>query len=372
MWPLMWGMACAGAPAETITPAVSGTDAERQHVQVSLVPVASDLGRVVDIQFPPGRSDVMAVVDQAGVARWVGIDGKAQGELLRVDVDTGGEKGLLGLAFHPGFAENGRLFVNATIKQDGKLVSRVWEHKTAGIGAAATPVGTVYEVAQPYANHNAGQLAFGPDGMLYVGWGDGGSGGDPHGQGQNPGTALGAMLRLDVDRPAPHIPADNPGKPGWLPEIWAIGLRNPWRYSFDDKGRLVVADVGQNAWEEVGYVTAGGNAGWKLREGRHDFDAGGAREGLLEPFWQYPHSDGQSVTGGYVYGGRNAALKGQYVFADYASGRMWALTLPDVGGTVKDVTALGTVPFRIATFGRAADGTVYVGDHGGGHVYRLD
>ena len=192
--------------------------------------------------------------------------------LFAVEVRTASEEGLLGLAFHPRFAENGRFFLNYVVGHEGDDVSRIaeWTHSAPSDlkGGQATERRILMSVAQPYANHNAGQLAFGPDGYLYVGWGDGGYRDDPHGNGQKPDALLGKMLRIDVDREAdgrPYaIPADNPfvGKTGYRPEIWALGLRNPWRYAFDPKGRLVVADVGRTSgrrstWSKRATTSAG-------------------------------------------------------------------------------------------------------------------
>lgn len=373
---------CGAPPDERLNGAHDGVDASRTKLQVRLVPVAVNCGAVTDIQFPPGQPDLMIVLDQAGTARWVQLgETHSSGTLLTLEVEEGWEQGLLGLAFHPKFAENGRLFVNYTMKKAGRLQSRVQAFQVPPGAdlrrATPEPAGVVFELAQPYTNHNAGSLVFGPDGMLYIGWGDGGQGGDPHNHGQTGGTFLGTMLRIDVDGEPPYVvPADNPRKDGWRPEVWAIGLRNPWKYTFDGKGRLIVADVGQNAWEEVGFVVAGGNHGWNVREGRNCFPPGAdcSADGFVEPFYQYPHAEGQSVTGGYVAGDGMGALAGKYVFGDFVSGRMWAIDLPDeVPGRVEAPISLGRFAMRIPTFGRDARGQLYVASYGAPDaVYRIE
>lgn len=376
---------------EVVMGVIDGKDETRPALPVGLVPVVAGLSQPTDIQFPPGRTDVMVVLEKQGRARvYRTSDGGVVSGLLDLDVLTKSEQGLLGLAFHPGFgATGGRIFVNQVVKKGRGDVSRVsaFTVTIAGDTWTAADEQIILEVPQPYANHDAGQLAFGPDGFLYVGWGDGGWRDDPHNHGQDRTTFLGAMLRLDVDRPAegkPYgIPADNPylSRPGVPDEVWATGLRNPWRYSFDPKGRLIVADVGQNLWEEVDIVAAGDNLGWKVREGRHCFPPDQACKspdelGMVDPIWEYAHADdGQSITGGYVYtGSAIPALQGKYVVADFVSGRIWALDLPaTVSHTAPLATAhaLGRFKMLISTFGRDATGEVYVADYQAGAVHKL-
>ena len=237
-------------------------------------------------------------------------------------------------------------------------------------------------LAQPFVNHDGGCLRFGPDGMLYIGWGDGGAGGDTLNEGQNGANWLGSMLRIDVDAMGadagedgtPYgIPADNPflGRKDVLPETFAIGLRNPWRFTFAPDGRLVVADVGQDAWEEVGFAVAGDNLGWKIMEGRSCFKADHCDQaGLRLPFHVYGRAEGGSVTGGEV-ALSSGPLQDLYVFGDYLSGRLWALRLPaDVSGTASSI-ALGEWPIHPSTFGRDPRGRVYVADHSRGILYRI-
>jgi glucose/arabinose dehydrogenase len=238
----------------------------------------------------------------------------------------------------------------------------------------------ILEVEQPFPNHNAGQLAFGPDGMLYIGLGDGGKRADPHGHGQNRSTLLGSMLRIDVNTRGngkPYgIPKDNPylSQADSRPEIWAYGLRNPWRYTFDPGGRLIVADVGQDDFEEVHIVERGDNLGWAIREGKHCFPPGAecSAEGFAEPVFEYPRSLGQSITGGVVYqGSALPQLSGKYLCADYQLGNVWALSLPARAQGKADSQLLGRWPRALTVFARDAEGEVYVGDFGSGDVLKL-
>jgi glucose/arabinose dehydrogenase len=354
----------------------------KQESAVRLEQVAGGFKQPTDLQFVPCDPRLVIVLQKEGAARWLDLDGGASGTLLALPVLSDSEQGLLGLAFHPRYLENGRFFLHYTLRVGRKDVSRV-EEWGVPVGAdlrqaSPTPVKSLLEVEQPYPNHNAGQLAFGPDGYLYIGYGDGGFRADPHGHGQNARTLLGSMLRIDVDRQqdgrAYAIPEDNPfvGKEGFRPETWAYGLRNPWRYSFDRQGRLWVADVGQDAWEEVAIVRAGENHGWNIREGFACFapKRNCPSEGLAPPVHVYGRDQGQSITGGYVYEGAALPhLRGRYLFGDFVTGRVWALGL-DAEGEAQ-VALLGRWPVLPSTFGQAADGEVYLADFGGGGIYRL-
>ncbi|HNJ67033.1 MAG TPA: PQQ-dependent sugar dehydrogenase, partial [Turneriella sp.] len=219
------------------------------------------------------------------------------------------------------------------------------------------------------------------DGMLYIGWGDGGFKDDPKGHGQNPKTLLGSMLRVSVEPDAsgkPYtVPSDNPfvGNPAYAPETFAWGFRNPWRYSFDPKGRLIVADVGQDLFEEIDIVEKGANYGWNIREGAHCFEPkeNCKTENLRDPVYEYGRKEGQSLTGGYVYTGTAiAALKDKYVFADFVSGRIWAIQLPESAqGKVDKAYTLGQWPVLISAFGRDNGGNLYAADFGSGKILRL-
>jgi len=291
--------------------------------------------------------------------------------------DRANEQGLLGLAFHPRYAENGYFFVNYTDAEGDTVIAR---YSVTSNPNRADPASEriILRLEQPYANHNGGDLAFGPDGYLYLGLGDGGSGGDPENRAQDLQSLLGKLLRLDVDNGDPYaIPADNPfvTRGDAKPEIWAYGLRNPWRFSFDRaSGDLYLADVGQNAYEEVNFQPAGSaggeNYGWRYFEGTHNFrDAASAPPDVVPPVAEYGRDDGCSVTGGYVY--RGAALPelaGVYLFGDYCSGRIWSLQRT-VGAWQR--ATFGDTDFNISSFGEDAIGELYVLDHRGGGVYQI-
>ncbi len=294
---------------------------------------------------------------------------------IRNRTDFGGERGLLSVAFHPNYENNGRFFVNYT--QGPNLRSIIAEyHVSPDNPDLADPTETrLLTIPDPYGNHNGGLNMFGPDGMLYIGLGDGGSGGDPLNNGQRLDTLWGKVLRIDVDGASPYaVPPDNPfvGTPNARGEIWAYGLRNPWRFSFDRcTGRLFLADVGQYSWEEVDIITKGGNYGWRIMEGNHCFNPpeGCDPTGLTLPIVEYSHSFGCSVTGGYVYRRRrNPNLVGRYVFGDYCSGLIWALT-ETVPGTWT-MNQLLDSSLAISSFGEDERSNLYVVDHNGA-VYRV-
>jgi glucose/arabinose dehydrogenase len=357
-----------------------------------LTRVVDGLDRPTFISALPG-SDVLLVLEQGGRVRWI-EDGQLRAEPFldlgdRVQ-SSGGEQGLLGLAFHPSFRDNGRFFVHySTTARDGlRGGDGVISEFSRSAGATSVDAGTqrqVLSVAQPYSNHNGGMLAFSPrDGFLYIGLGDGGSGGDPQGNGQNLGAWLGKMLRIDVDardQGEYGIPDGNVTDSGARPEIWSYGLRNPWRFSFDpDNGDLYIADVGQNAVEEVDYEPrgAGGrNYGWNTMEGSRCYEpnSGCDQGGITPPVLEYSHDSGCSITGGYVYRGRAIPdLRGVYFYADYCSGLIGTLRMQDgaLGGS-RDITASinpdGLTDFT--TFGTDSDGELYIAT-GGGSIYRIE
>jgi glucose/arabinose dehydrogenase len=373
-------------PAAPLAPQFDGPDGDRRRIAIGMEVVARGIEQPTDIQFPPGVSDHAVVLSKTGTAHWLRLASGTHGRLFEVAVKTASEQGLLGLAFHPRFAENGRFFINYVAGSGDEDVTRIAEWRMSRgpdlPGAKAEPVRTLLEVEQPYPNHNGGGLAFGPDGHLYIGLGDGGYRDDPHAHGQNGETLLGSMLRIAVDAPgqdrAYDIPKDNPfvGKPGFRPETWAYGLRNPWRYSFDPQGRLIVGDVGQNRWEEVDIVRAGDNLGWAIREGFECFardDRGCDRKDLVDPIFAYGRRDGVSITGGHVYTGtRIEALRGHYVFGDFGSGRLFALRLPDDRTQrVQAATALGRWPIMPTAFGRDQQGELYVAEFKRGEILRI-
>lgn len=316
-----------------------------------------------------GSEPVWFVVEQSGrILRLSGQGEFVQSSVfvdLRDRVDDGpNEAGLLGMAFDPQYKTNKRVYLSYT-RHGSPLVS-VLSRFVSVDGGRILDVDSeqvLLQVPQPYGNHNGGDVHFGPDGYLYFGLGDGGSSGDPEKNGQSTQTLLGSLLRLDV-RGDKHyqIPADNPFVRGISrPEIYAYGLRNPWRWSFDrNTGELWLGDVGQNAWEEVNVITRGGNYGWNLREGRYCYlvtdDC--KRSGFIDPVAEYSHVVGCSITGGYVYRGEKIPLlKGIYLFGDYCSGQIWGL-FPEAG-TYKRKLVKSTDQ-NIASFGEGVDGELYV------------
>ena len=289
----------------------------------------------------------------------------------------GSEEGLLGMALAPDFSRSGDFYVYYSAANPRRsVVSRL----TAPVGSDSADAGSelvIMEVAQPYSNHNGGQIAFGPDGYLYIALGDGGAAGDPQGHGQDTSTLLGAILRIDVaqataERPY-AIPPDNPfAGGGGRGEIWAYGLRNPWRFSFDrDNGELWAGDVGQNRYEEVDRIAAGGNYGWNVLEASYCFapSDGCQREGMIPPVWEYPLKDGAcSVIGGYVYRGSGIpGLSGVYVFGDFCNGQVSGLR-PGGADTVPQL--LADTGLRITSFGQDNGGELYLLSHQDG-IYRL-
>jgi len=319
------------------------------------------------------------VVEQPGYV--VILEGGRRREPVFLDlaarVSYGGEMGLLGLAFHPAYAANGRLFVDYTAEVDGKVLTRVSELRVRPDDpqrADPSSERVLLEVEQPYRNHNGGHVAFGPDGYLYIGLGDGGAAFDPQGNGQNPQTLLGTIARIDIDAEgAPYgIPADNPFAQGvgGRPEVYAWGLRNPWRFCFDADGALFVGDVGQNRYEEIHRVAKGDNCGWKRMEGLHGLEQDEVdATGLALPIHEYGRKDGASVTGGFVYVGQALPeLRGAYVFGDYYPGNIWALRQVD-GAWQR--TALGVHDFTLSSFGLDAAGELLLVDHQGGRVLRF-
>jgi glucose/arabinose dehydrogenase len=288
------------------------------------------------------------------------------------------EQGLLGLAFHPNYPANGRFFVYYTGLRGQTVLSRFQVTDDPNVADAVSEM-VLLTVDQPARNHNGGMIAFGPDGFLYVGLGDGGAANDQFGNGQNLGSLLGALLRLEVDAGEPYgVPGDNPflSVPNARPELWAYGLRNPWRFAFDRAtGDLYIADVGQNQYEEVHVQPAGSpggeNYGWPIMEGRHCFQRDTcSTTGLQLPVTEYNHSQGCSITGGYVYrGGAFPSLNGLYFYGDYCSGRIWALSR-DADGHWLSHQVLET-SLNISSFGEDEAGEMYVLDLNGGAVYRL-
>ncbi len=328
----------------------------------------------VDLQNAHDGSDRLFLVEKSGVIRVFNNSPDTSSSLVFLDISGivssgSSEMGLLGLAFHPDFSTNGYFFVDYTADSPRRtVITRYQVNANDPNLANVSSAMVILEVAQPYTNHNGGQIAFGPDGYLYIAMGDGGSGGDPQGHGQNRSTLLGSILRIDIDNPGSgtdySIPLSNPflgNAMGYAEEIFAYGLRNPWRFSFDhETSDLWLADVGQNQIEEVDLIQNGGNYGWNLKEGSQCYAVSECDGlGLMDPIWEYNHGVGSSITGGYVYrGSRLPSLYGDYLYGDFISGRIWSLEYEGIGTT--NNTELFDTSLSISSFGIDESGEVYV------------
>ncbi|MDQ3688831.1 MAG: PQQ-dependent sugar dehydrogenase [Chloroflexota bacterium] len=375
-------------------PLASGTGGEAPSAEGSM-PVTSDdppslaletvaegLSAPIGIASAPGGW--LLVNEQAGQV--VGVHPERGDRTTALDIRDRvlgeGERGLLGLVLHPDWPDDGRAFVHYSDRDGNTVLS---EFRGGQEGDAAPSLDRASEmillgVEQPFSNHNGGQLAFGPDGFLWLGLGDGGSGGDPEGNGQNPGSLLGSILRLDVTEPGGYaIPDDNPfaDGSGGAPEVYLFGLRNPWRFSFDpETDALWIADVGQSAYEEVNRLDpvadAGANLGWNVMEASHCFgDAGCSADGLVLPVAEYGRDQGCSVTGGHVYRGSSVeGLAGWYVFSDYCEGHLFGVHFETDGSNLAP-RILGETDQSISSFGTDGAGELYVTDIGGGLLSRI-
>lgn len=355
-------------------PATSFPDPQNYH----WVSVVSGLDLPIGIANAGDGSGRLFVIERAGRIRVV--DG---GQLLpkpflnitdRVGANSS-ERGLLGLAFHPNYKENGYFYVNYTDTSGNTVIARFQVTSDPNVADPASEKKLI-GVQQPFPNHNGGSVVFGPDGYLYLGLGDGGSGGDPYGNGQSTNTLLGKILRIDVNGGDPYaIPADNPfANGGGNPEIWAYGLRNPWRFSFDSvTGDLYIGDVGQDRWEEIDFLPAGSpggaNFGWNAMEGKHSYN-GSDSPSFVAPVIDYSHGDnGCSVTGGYVYRGPSLPeWNGVYFYGDYCTGKVWGLLKGDSGWQSAFLFDTGT---SISSFGVDENGEIYLAWYGGG-IFRLE
>jgi glucose/arabinose dehydrogenase len=362
--------------------------------QLTTVRLATGLTNPLFVTSPPGDTRRLFIVEQRGSG---GVASQAQIKILNLQtntvnatpfltispVATDSEQGLLGLAFDPNYATNGRFFVDYTNGSGTTVVARYTVSSNPDV---ANPSGTtILTQAQPFTNHNGGWIGFGPDGYLYISLGDGGSGGDPNGNGQNLTTLLGKILRIDVSGSTYSIPPSNPfaSSPTNKHEIWAYGLRNPWRPSFDRAtGDLWIADVGQDSWEEINFQPAnspgGVNYGWRCYEGNNAFNTSGCASAstMTFPIYTYSHSVGCSITGGYVYRGcAMPALRGTYFFADYCANRIWSF-----GFALESVQAFtdrsaelanpGQTINSVTSFGEDARGELYIVDQGG-EIYKI-
>jgi len=386
--------------------AATGVRTSAQSPLRSRVHVSGLTSPVAFVQDPLDRA-VQFVVEQGGRIRAVRSGALLPADFLdlRSAVRSGGEQGLLGMVFAPDSASSGRFYVNFTNSAGHTVVARFRRSGSSVVADASSRFDLRWGAAarafieQPFANHNGGHLAFGPDGFLYVGLGDGGSGSDPGHRAQNPREFLGKMLRIDVSvsdgHPAGYVvPGSNPfvsgGPAGTLPEIWSFGLRNPWRYSFDEPSRggtgaLIIGDVGQGQWEEIDYEPAGRggrNYGWRNREGAHNHvtSLAAAFMPLTDPIHEYDRTLGASITGGYVYRGSalGAAYRGRYFFADFIRNRVWSLAL-SVNATTGEATASNRIEHTadlgslsgVSSFGVDADGELYVLSYSNGTVLQI-
>jgi glucose/arabinose dehydrogenase len=381
----------ACATAGGLQPSFLAPDTSRPRLDVELIPLR--FGRKmlvatqpVDLAFFPGDAAHLLVAEKKGVLRWFDLDKARTGAVLSVpDPGSDMEEGLVGFALHPRYPENGEIYTYhlATGGPGGRSVITRWAVRgdvERGFEVAASEV--VLQFDQPSLGHNGGQVAFGPDGMLYVGFGDGGYQNDPGNRVQGKVSYFGTIIRIDVDRRDPGkayaVPQDNPFiAGGHQPEVWAYGFRNPWRFAFAPDGRLLVADVGQDRIEEIDVVLRGGNYGWSLKEGTRCFGTARNREGrcddetLIDPLYEYGRDDGRAVIGGKFWSHPDApALQGSFLFGDNTNGRIWALRLPAADGAPPTVTALGGFGIGITAFGNGPKGGVYVAAFGG-RIYQI-
>ena len=391
------GNGSSGPPIPNPTDCATGIETPRAFPDLSFT-------SPVVMKQAPNDASRWFVVEQGGRIRSFENNADADTTVEFVDltgrVHASGEAGLLGMAFHPDFANNGRVYLNFSELVGGGVRSITAEFTTMDDGQTLDPGSerVLLTVPKAFENHNGGNLEFGPDGYLYIGLGDGGGSGDRDGNAQNTQTLLGKMLRIDVDsRPggAPYgIPSGAGGNPfaanplcddgsetQACPEIFATGLRNPWRWSFDRQtNELWAGDVGQNNWEEIDLIELGGNYGWDVREGAHCFEpaSGCSTANLIDPIAEYDHGMGSSITGGYVYrGGQATDFAGRYVFGDYF-GMIAALVPAGAGFQIEELVSQGCVPegasgeLRISSFAEDIDGELYLLDYGRGELLRLE
>jgi len=381
---IFWAAACAGVLVLLAPPA--------KALQLATTRVASGLSLPLYVTSPPGDFERLFIVEQVSAKIKILKNGVVLSTpFLNLDPrvgNGGGEQGLLGMAFHLNYAQNGYFYVNYTNNSGNTVIAR-YSVTSNPDSADYNSEYILLQIAQPYSNHNGGNLQFGPDGYLWIGTGDGGSAYDPGNRAQNGMELLGKMLRLNVNSGSPYgIPPDNPfvSTPGMLPEIWALGLRNPWRYAFDRlTGDLYIADVGQYQWEEIDFQPAGQggqNYGWRVWEGNHLTGYTGLSTivpTVTPPIYEYPHSSGAcSVTGGYVYrGGAIPQLQGTYFFADYCNDQIWSFKY--VSGSVTEyqnrtaelAPGSGLSIGSISSFGEDAAGEMYICDLSGGEVFKI-
>jgi glucose/arabinose dehydrogenase len=387
----------APEPEATVTPPPSDEETRSvpplDQIELTLEPVVDGLDAPLFVTHAGDGSGRLFVLEQPGRVRVVRDGVLLERYFLDVSgsVSLGGERGLLGIAFAPEFERSGRFYVNYTDTDGATTVVRYTAEDPDSDAPVLGKPEEILRIDQPYSNHNGGCVVFGPDGFLYIGMGDGGSGGDPENRAQDPDALLGKMLRIEVEghgrstasqRGRYGIPVDNPSVGGEASEIWALGLRNPWRFSFDRAtGDLWIGDVGQSAWEEIDFQKAGSdggeNYGWNRFEGSHSYPEGdpvSAEAGYVFPVVEYSHDAGRSITGGYVYRGTESPdLVGVYLYGDFGTGRIWGFESEErarMAGRSPQNREFLSAGFAISSFGEDELGEVYVVDYDGG-VYRI-
>ena len=380
--------ACGGGGGGSVPVVVDPPPVTTPTLSTQAVFTNLSFNQPVSLLQAPGDSSRWFVVEKNGFVRTFANDPNASSASIFLDisamVNASDEGGLLGLAFHPLFPVVPEVFVSYT-RTGAPLESHVSRFLSSdgGLSLDAASEEIILTVDQPNTNHNGGNIAFGPDNFLYIGFGDGGGSGDPGGNGQNTNTLLGAIVRIDVTGGSPYgIPAGNPfesnavcgGATGLAPcpEIFAWGLRNPWRFNFDSTtSKLWVGDVGQGEWEEIDVIVAGGNYGWNVREGAHCFNPpNGCDNTFIEPISEYDHGLGRSVTGGFVYRGSAIAnLLGWYVFGDFITGRLFGIPEDSTSGVVAAVLAESGL--QIVSFAEDSSGELYLLHFAGGTIHQL-
>ncbi len=380
---LLLATGCLLAGCASLNPSFSGSDRSRPQISISLEPVTAG-GKAVQaksptgIAFLPGSEEpIMVVAEKPGRLTWHRLSDGKSGTLLEITRIGSNyvEKGLVGFTFHPDFPSTSTVYTYhlRASRDGGESVISEWPIEGNSLETLkAGKQRVLFELSQPQEGHNGGQVAFGNDGYLYTAFGDGGFQNDPDNRSQDTSNYYGSIIRIDPagssDGKAYGIPEDNPFLGGGhLPEVWAYGLRNPWRFSFGPEGQLIVADVGQNAREEINLIVPGKNYGWCIREGSiahskcEEHAAGRDGDDFAGPIYEYGRMQGKALIGGYVYtGSAIPSLTGKYVFGDHVSGRIWALDLPGSADGQATVSALGGFGGHWSTFGRDLDGELYI------------
>ncbi len=360
-------------------------------ISVSMETIPGEFDQVTDFQFLPGSDSQSLVLQKTGELYLLDLDKKDKQLLFKLNVLTESEQGLLGVAIHPEFPELPCIYLNTVVRKNNKDMSQVTEWCTSsGVDSTSWYQNKlIFELAQPYKNHNAGHLIFDQKGLLYIPWGDGGSGGDPQNYALNLQSYLGKVLRINPEASNPDLPYSIPQENPFIvdesipDEIYAYGLRNPWKLAFDDQWRLIAADVGQNLWEEITFIEAGGDHGWNQIEALHCFKEVCSAENTVLPFIEYGHDVGRSVTGGYQYMSKEIPrLYKKYIYGDFVSGRIWAADLPESSFEAKlneseeaktytKVYQLGQWPLLISSFARDHSGNIYVADFARGKIHKI-